>query len=154
MECQISRIHFKQTSDYFSLVFQFASFTFNCDIEAGPVEIYLFNNETIEQGVKSGQSHWSRSDVFITNFGQISQLVLVILLLTLERKILIWWFYYFFFLLLLELVTCNMWFCNLHLPFVGSSLHNKWSFPLRITPVNVTKFAVFCGFGHIYWINL
>ena len=31
--------------------------------------------------------------------------------------------------------------------------HKNWSFPLRISSVNVTKFAVFCGFGHIYWRN-
>ena len=31
-------------------------------------------------------------------------------------------------------------------------LHKKWSFPLiRISPVNVTKSAGNCGFGHIYW---
>ena len=30
-------------------------------------------------------------------------------------------------------------------------LHKKWSFPCRISSVNVTKSAVFCGFGHIYW---
>ena len=29
----------------------------------------------------------------------------------------------------------------------------KRSFPLRISSVDVTKFAVFCGFGHIYWRN-
>ena len=29
----------------------------------------------------------------------------------------------------------------------------KWSFPLRISSINVTKFAVSCGFGHIYWRN-
>ena len=29
----------------------------------------------------------------------------------------------------------------------------KWSFPLRIPPVNVTKFTGNCGFGHIYWRN-
>ena len=34
-----------------------------------------------------------------------------------------------------------------------NSLHKKWSFPLRIFPVNVTKFAVSCVFGHIYWRN-
>ena len=33
------------------------------------------------------------------------------------------------------------------------SLHKKWSFPLRISSVNVTKSAVFYGFGHIYWWN-
>ena len=33
------------------------------------------------------------------------------------------------------------------------SLHTKWSFPLRISPVNVTKSAVSCEFGHIYWRN-
>ena len=32
-------------------------------------------------------------------------------------------------------------------------LHKKWSFPLRISLVNVTKSAVSCGFGHIYWRN-
>ena len=29
----------------------------------------------------------------------------------------------------------------------------KWSFPLTIFSVNVTKSAVSYGFGHIYWIN-
>ena len=33
------------------------------------------------------------------------------------------------------------------------SLHKKWSFSLRISSVNVTKSAVFYGFGHIYWWN-
>ena len=32
-------------------------------------------------------------------------------------------------------------------------LRKKRSFALRISSVNVTKFAVFCGFGHIYWRN-
>ena len=31
------------------------------------------------------------------------------------------------------------------------TLHKKWSFPLRIFLVNMTKSAVSCGFGHIYW---
>ena len=34
------------------------------------------------------------------------------------------------------------------------SLHKKWSFPLRVSSVNVTKFAGNCRFGHIYWRNL
>ena len=29
----------------------------------------------------------------------------------------------------------------------------KWSFPLRISSVNVTKSTVYCGFDHIYWRN-
>ena len=29
----------------------------------------------------------------------------------------------------------------------------KWSFPLRISSVNVTKSAIFSGIGHIYWRN-
>ena len=33
------------------------------------------------------------------------------------------------------------------------ALHKKWSFPLRISSVNVTKFTGNCGFGHIYWRN-
>ena len=33
------------------------------------------------------------------------------------------------------------------------SLHEKWSFPLSISPVNVIKSARNCGFGHIYWRN-
>ena len=32
-------------------------------------------------------------------------------------------------------------------------LHKKQSFSLRISSVNVTKSAVSCGFGHIYWRN-
>ena len=34
-----------------------------------------------------------------------------------------------------------------------TSLYKKWSFPLKIAPVIVTKSAVSCGFGHIYWRN-
>ena len=34
-----------------------------------------------------------------------------------------------------------------------SALHKKWSFPLRISSVIVTKSEVFCGFGQIYWRN-
>ena len=34
-----------------------------------------------------------------------------------------------------------------------NTLHKKWSFPLRISSVNVTKSAVSPGFGHIYWKN-
>ena len=33
------------------------------------------------------------------------------------------------------------------------SLQRKWSFPLMIFSVNVTKSAVCRGFCHIYWIN-
>ena len=33
------------------------------------------------------------------------------------------------------------------------SLHKKWSFPLRISSVNVAKSAGNCRFGYIYWIN-
>ena len=33
------------------------------------------------------------------------------------------------------------------------ALHKKWSFPLRISAVNVTKSAGNCAFGHIYRIN-
>ena len=31
--------------------------------------------------------------------------------------------------------------------------HKEGSFPLRISRINVTKTAVSCGFGHIYWRN-
>ena len=33
---------------------------------------------------------------------------------------------------------------------IKRTLHKKWSFPLRISSVNVTKYAVSCGFGHMY----
>ena len=33
------------------------------------------------------------------------------------------------------------------------ALHKKWSLPLRISSVNVTKSAENCGFGHIHWRN-
>ena len=36
---------------------------------------------------------------------------------------------------------------------VHFALHEKWSFPLRISPVDVTKSAGNCGFGYIYWRN-
>ena len=34
------------------------------------------------------------------------------------------------------------------------SPHKKWRFSLQISSVNVTKFLVSCGFGHIYRRNL
>ena len=34
------------------------------------------------------------------------------------------------------------------------ALHKKWSFPLKVSSVNVTKNIVSGGFGHIYWRNL
>ena len=34
------------------------------------------------------------------------------------------------------------------------TLHKQWSFPLKISSVNVTKSAVSCGFGLIYWRKL
>ena len=33
---------------------------------------------------------------------------------------------------------------------VQHTLHKKWSFPLRVSSVNVAKFAGNCEFGHIY----
>ena len=42
------------------------------------------------------------------------------------------------------------WWCH-HCKF---TLHKKWSFPLRIPPVNVTKSAGKCGFGHITGVIL
>ena len=41
----------------------------------------------------------------------------------------------------------------LHLYGKNMALHKKWSFPLKISSVNVTKSAIFCGFGQIYWGN-
>ena len=37
--------------------------------------------------------------------------------------------------------------------FIKQRLHKKWSFPLTISSINVTKSAVSCGFGHIHWRN-
>ena len=42
---------------------------------------------------------------------------------------------------------------NVDLVGKDNSLHKKWNFPLTIFSVNVTKSAVSCGFGHIYWRN-
>ena len=36
---------------------------------------------------------------------------------------------------------------------IYTTLHKKWSFPLSISAVNVTKSGVSFGFGHIYWRN-
>ena len=44
-----------------------------------------------------------------------------------------------------------------HISFMNlieyATLHKKWSFPLSISPVNVTKSAGDCRFGYIYWKN-
>ena len=34
---------------------------------------------------------------------------------------------------------------------ISCTMPTKWSFPLKISLVNVTKFAVYCGLGQIYW---
>ena len=40
------------------------------------------------------------------------------------------------------------------MPYLAThSLHKKRSFPLRISPVNVTQSAGHCEFGHTYWTN-
>ena len=36
-------------------------------------------------------------------------------------------------------------------PLLSFITVQKWSFPLGISPVNVTRSAVSCGFGYIYW---
>ena len=43
---------------------------------------------------------------------------------------------------------------EIHNKKVETALHKKWSFPLRISSVSVTKSAVSCIFDHIYWRNL
>ena len=42
---------------------------------------------------------------------------------------------------------------GLHFMKATWPLHKKWSFPLRISSINVTKSVVSCGFRHIYWRN-
>ena len=37
--------------------------------------------------------------------------------------------------------------------WAANTLHKIWSFPLRISSVNVAKSTVAFEFGHIYWIN-
>ena len=52
----------------------------------------------------------------------------------------LWW------ILMVIKFTCN----KLHTIFVSyATLHKKWSFPLRISSVNVTKSTVSFGFGYI-----
>ena len=48
--------------------------------------------------------------------------------------------------------TFHIWF-SLHIFVDLITLHKKWSFPLMISSVNVTKSAVSWGFGHIYGRN-
>ena len=38
-----------------------------------------------------------------------------------------------------------------HFLLKGAARQKKWSFQLRISSVNVTKYTGNCGFGHIYW---
>ena len=44
-------------------------------------------------------------------------------------------------------------FTSIPLDKTIKTLHKKRSFPLRISSVNVTKSAVSCDFGQIYWRN-
>ena len=64
---------------------------------------------------------------------------------------------YHLYLVLWNLVVCYVNFVNFHLWNVKFfmlnklMLHRKRSFSLRISAVNVTKPAVFYGFGHNNW---
>ena len=44
-------------------------------------------------------------------------------------------------------------FNRCHQFFFMSHIVQKWSFPLKISTVNLAKSAFSCGFGHIYWRN-
>ena len=48
--------------------------------------------------------------------------------------------------------SCESWIRFLR-PNIVVSLHKKWSFPLRISSINVTKSTGNCEFGQIYWRN-
>ena len=48
------------------------------------------------------------------------------------------------------IITENMIFHNVYMSKYVQSKKKNVSFPLRISPVNVTKSTVSCGFGHIY----
>ena len=52
-------------------------------------------------------------------------------------------------------LVISVWLFILLLPLeVGqSSLHKKWSFPLKVSSVNVTKSTGNCGLAGIYWRN-
>ena len=54
---------------------------------------------------------------------------------------------------LLAALSILFWLCGNFIEVVYWTLHKKWSFPLRISSLNVTKSAGNCGFGHIYWRN-
>ena len=43
--------------------------------------------------------------------------------------------------------------CLSFLLLFSSTLHKNWSFPLRLSSVNVTKSVANCGLGYIYWRN-
>ena len=49
--------------------------------------------------------------------------------------------------------TCNNTVRDVFNRFIYTYTAQKWSFPFRISSVNVTKSAVSCEFGHIYWRN-
>ena len=58
-----------------------------------------------------------------------------------------------------KLIVRNLWcwekifvFCFIVLKIIMEWITTqKWSFPLRVSSVNVIKSAVSCGFGHISW---
>ena len=51
------------------------------------------------------------------------------------------------------MISFNSISMNGNVQAASQPLHKKWSFPLRISLVNVTKSGVSCGFGHSYWRN-
>ena len=43
--------------------------------------------------------------------------------------------------------------CYQHSNLDTNNAQKKWSFPLKVSSVNMTKSAVSCVFGHVYWRN-
>ena len=52
-----------------------------------------------------------------------------------------------------KIIISNVWLGSEYTSASLIALHKKWSFPFKISSVNVTKSAVSCVFAHIYWRN-
>ena len=108
--------------------------------------------------------HWRRSGAFIVTFEHILHIVLVFPSLTLNKQmpggfinfehnkqniqyITLHWSSVFIKKTLHRYLIAGL----LETKFISNSFQTSITFPLKISSVNVTKFAGNCGFGHIYW---
>ena len=118
--------------------------------------LFLFLSSGLQEEFVQGKKYWQKQPPEVPPEATIRGVLWIKLFLEISQN--------------LQENTCEFWkiskntFFTEHLQTTASdmtlqnngkfSLHIKLSVPFRVSSVNVTKSARYCGFGYIYWINL